>query len=74
MILLPGENSGLKGSKNEKTSLEQFSMSTIWLLMSSHWHLVKELSKRVCWWEREYELGLMRDQRIWLGGSKYVLS
>ena len=33
MILLPGENSGLRGSKD---SLKQLSILTTWSLMSSH--------------------------------------
>ena len=43
---MPGVNSGLRRLNEEKTLLNQLSMSTKWPLIRLCWHPVKELSER----------------------------
>jgi len=74
IILLSGLNSELRGSKEEKTSLNWLSMSTKWPLIRSCWYLVNKLSKRGWVSVGEPVLFTMRDQRIWLSRRACTLS
>ena len=49
ITLWPGEGSEWKRVKKGKISLNLLSVSTKWLLMREHWHLVRESSKAGCW-------------------------
>ena len=79
IILLPGRNSGLRGSNERKTSLNLLSMSTMYLLMRLHWHLVSELSNNEWWWGWEGMLGTLEPLpinglRMWLAGREWALN
>ena len=70
IILCPGGNSELSGSKEENTLLKQLSISTTGPLISSHWHLVREPRDSECCFIIVFALGSMRERRIWL--EEYV--
>jgi len=70
IILWPQESSGWREVKKRKFSLNLLSISTKWLLMREHWHLVRESSKAGCWdmdalWGKS-----ISDWMRWLGESE----
>ena len=77
ITLLPGVNSRWREENEGKTSLNLLFMFTTWLIISSHWYLVRNPSKDKCWEineEVEELFGSMREWMIWLGGSECILS
>ena len=79
MILLPGQNSGLRGSNEGKTSLNLLSMSMMCPLMRPCWCLVSELSNNEWWWGWEGMLGMLEplpinNLRMWLAGREWALN
>ena len=74
IILLPSLNSGLKGLKEGKTFLNQFSILTKWPLIRPCCHLVNELSKSGWGGVGELLLFYISNWRMWLSGRACTLS
>ena len=74
IILSPGLNPGLRGSKEGKTLLNQFSISTKWPLIRPRWRPVNELSESGWGGVGESKLFSMSDRRMWLSGRACALS
>ena len=74
ITLWPGESSEWRGVKEGKILLNLLSISTKWLLIRKHWHLVRKSSKAGCW-DMDVLWGeSMSDYMRWLKGSKYACS
>ena len=79
MILLPGQNSGLRGSNEGKISLNLLSILMMCPLMRPRWYLVSELSNNKWWWGWEgmlkiSELLPINNLKMWLAGREWALN
>ena len=74
IILHPGANSGLRGSKEEKTSLNLLSISTTRPLINSHWCFVRKSSNRQWGVLRIFGLDSNKEWRMWLFERAWALS
>ena len=74
IILQPGANSGLRGSKEGKTSLNWLSMSTTGPLINSLWHFEREPSDKGWSLDDDDVLVSIRDRSMWLWGREWALS
>ena len=74
IILLFGENSGLRELNEEKTLLKQLSILTKWPLIRPHWYLVRELSESGRRCVDVLELLSISKQKIWLVERECTLS
>ena len=79
MILLPGQNLGLRGSNEGKTSLNLLSILMMCPLMRPCWYLVSELSNNKWWWGWEgmlkiSELLPINNLKMWLAGREWALN
>ena len=74
ITLLPGNNSGWRGLKEEKTSLYRLSMLTTDPLINVCWYFVRPPRESECWWYDKSFLGSMSKWRIWFDGNKWAWS